>query len=161
MEDAHLIDADISLLQTAPGLDVFDSEKSNHEFAAYTPFPKDFSLVLNDACGDPVASRHVSAFRIESANEQYLELLEVYEDGSRLIEGQIHVLNLPEQVNIRINIFKAGVTLDDGTTSRTLTASDFDSLGIYKFRMFIPAGLSTNACHSVRVSGNAGSMGRL
>ena len=53
-----------------------------------------------------------------------------------------------------MSIFAAGVTFDDGTTVKTLTAADFDSLGRCKVRFIKAKGVYTSNCHSTKIYQN-------
>ena len=58
---------------------------------------------------------------------------------------------VPQDITVLIHVVVGGITFDDGTTDRTLTAADFDMLGQYKFRFIVPAGARTANCHTIKV----------
>jgi len=49
-------------------------------------------------------------------------------------------------VTVQINIFVAGVTFDDLTTERWITAADLKAIGEYRFRMLHPDSVGALAC---------------
>jgi len=60
---------------------------------------------------------------------------------------------------VQINIIVGGVTLDDGTTCRELTASDFDALGQCTVRFLMARGVQTANCYRLDVMQGADRVG--
>ena len=58
---------------------------------------------------------------------------------------------LPDNLSIRIEIFRAGVTFDDGTIVREISAADFDETGRYYYPMIKPAELRGSTCHRTKI----------
>jgi hypothetical protein len=84
---------------------------------------------------------------VQNANEGYFWVVERYED-SELWEVNSIVKNLPDTVDLEIKIFVAGVTFEDYTIERWLTAADYDETGEYTFRLFHPNSEKNSACHN-------------
>jgi hypothetical protein len=52
-----------------------------------------------------------------------------------------------------------GVTFDDGTTYKELSATDFDALGQHKLRFIMPEGVTTANCHRITIMQGAERVG--
>ena len=79
-------------------------------------------------------------------------ILNTYDDGSRLVEGRISMSYIPADFALDINIFVGGVTFEDGTVNKRITAADFDSSGEVRFRFIMAYGVQTSTCHTVTFS---------
>jgi hypothetical protein len=102
--------------------------------------------------GGPIlSSAKVTGLELASSAETYLQVVDTYPDGTRLVETVVVVDPLPPGVIIQLDIFVGGVTFEDGTTTLRLTAADFDRLGQCKVRFLWPAGTQTSVCHTVTV----------
>ena len=77
-----------------------------------------------------------------------MSVVENYGD-SQLWENTLLTKNLPADVAIRIFIFVDGVTFQDMTTERWVTASDLDGAGAYRFRMIHPNSVEVSTCHTI------------
>ena len=74
-----------------------------------------------------------------------------YDDGDELVEARVILSFIPSDIVVKMDVFVAGVTFDDGTIHREVQASDFNSLGEYRYHLIRPAGCRTSACHRVKV----------
>ena len=101
--------------------------------------------------GPIVAAVRADGMRLFAAPDTYNRLLETYPDGSRLVETMAILSPLRTNVTVQISIIVGGVTFDDGTTYRELTAADFDGLGQCKVRFLMPVGVRTANCHRIIV----------
>ena len=102
--------------------------------------------------GGPIlSSAKVTGMELASSAETYLQVVDTYPDGTRLVETVVVVDQLPPGVVIQLDIFVGGVTFEDGTTTLLLTAADFDKLGQCKVRFLWPAGTRTSVCHTVTI----------
>ena len=54
---------------------------------------------------------------------------------------------LAENMSVTLEIFVSGVTFEDGTRTKTLTAADFDENGRYVIRFVKARGVTTSVCH--------------
>jgi len=86
-----------------------------------------------------------------SAQDAMEEILETYEDGSCMVEIVIRLSYVPSDLTIDLNIFVGGVTFDDGTTFRTVTAADFNELGEYRYRMIKASDALYSVCHTTSI----------
>ena len=83
-------------------------------------------------------------------SSRYFTTIEVFEDGSQLVEGKLIFNELPSDLRINLKIFVAGITFDDGTIERWVTAADFDEYGVYKYRFLRVKGAYSGNCHTVK-----------
>ena len=80
-------------------------------------------------------------------NGAYYHVLENWPDGSQLVEVVLQLGNIPDDLEVRLEIFVAGVTFEEGTRVKSLSASDFDSDGMARLRFVRSAGVKTSVCH--------------
>jgi hypothetical protein len=85
--------------------------------------------------GSVLASVPTAGFWLREAVEGYIPIIETFPDGSNLLENEIFTYNLPDTVRVHITVGPAGISFDDGTIVRDITAADFDDRGIYVYRM--------------------------
>lgn len=50
-----------------------------------------------------------------------------------------------------MHMLLAGVTFDDGTVNRTLTAADFNEIGVPTYYLVQGAGVTTSVCRSMDI----------
>ncbi len=74
-----------------------------------------------------------------------------FPDGTRLIEFTMALSYVPSDLAITIQITVGGVVLDDGTTFRTVTAADFNAVGVYKYYVIVGTDDNPATCHMVKV----------
>jgi hypothetical protein len=100
--------------------------------------------------GPVLDSTQVQGFDLWSGDRTYVKLIQTYADGSQLVE--MMVISSPVNTNVTFIIepIVSGVTFDDGTTVRTLTATNFDALGQCPVRFIRAAGVRTSVCNSIR-----------
>ena len=84
---------------------------------------------------------------IYSSYQTGMRMLETYEDGSQLHEMTVVCSPVRADVELRLNIFVAGVVFDDGTVSKVLDVSDFNDVGIAKVRFIRSTEVNTSVCH--------------
>jgi hypothetical protein len=106
-----------------------------------------YVIARTDDGGPVLAHGRVDAFLIASSSDTRVETIGFYADGSRLVEMDVIAGTLPAGVEVRLEIFVAGVTFDDGTTLKILGPSDFDEFGVAKVRFIKPAWTITSVCH--------------
>ncbi len=78
-----------------------------------------------------------------------MSTIQTFSDGSRLVEGTISLSEVPEGLEVRIEVVRAGAIFDDGTVTRVVTAEDFDENGLYRYRILVGPGIDGAACHSI------------
>jgi len=84
-------------------------------------------------------------------NGTYYRVAETYPDGSQLIEVSLLLGAIPDGTTVKLEIFVSGVTFDDGTRTKTLTAADFDADGHITLRFIKARGVTTSVCHSTKI----------
>ena len=104
--------------------------------------------------GGPVLARaKLNGFWIQAAVDSYLWVVEEYPD-SALWQQELVAKAVPADVDIQLHIFVGGVTFDDLSIERWITATDLNELGEYNFRMIRPNSVRTSACHTIRAYQN-------
>jgi hypothetical protein len=75
-----------------------------------------------------------------------------FPDGSLAVDHALTIGGsvLPD-MEVRLELFVAGVLFEDGSRIRNLKAGDFDSSGTGVARMLLPKGVRTSVCHWTRV----------
>lgn len=99
------------------------------------------------ADGPVVAGATIQGFRLFSGQDTYLYITRNYDDGSQLIEAAFVMSPVVPEVTFGVRVIVGGVTLEDGTLTKTLTASDFGSLGLAQVRFIRAPGVKTSVCH--------------
>ena len=80
-------------------------------------------------------------------NGTYYRVAENYADGSQLIVVSLLFGAVAENMTIELEIFVSGVTFEDGSRFKTLTAKDLDENGHYTIRFIRARGVTTSVCH--------------
>lgn len=80
-------------------------------------------------------------------NGSYYRVVERYADGSQLTEVVLHLGAVPPGLSLKLEIFVAGVSFEDGTRVKWLSADDFDASGMCRIRFIRGANVSTSVCH--------------
>ena len=109
------------------------------------------SLIARLGTNGPVLdSTRVAGFDEWSGDQTYGRVIQIYPDGSQLIE--MLMISSPVNTNVTFVLepIVSGVMFDDGTTVKTLTSANFDPLGRYLVHFIRPASVHTSACHSIR-----------
>lgn len=100
---------------------------------------------------DGAISDAVQVTPVWADNGTYFHVLDNYGDGSQLIEVSLLLGAIPEGTTVTLSIFVSGVTFEDGTRIKTLTAADFDENGHVSVRFIRARGVKTSVCHSTRI----------
>ncbi|MEO0510681.1 MAG: hypothetical protein AAF065_12575, partial [Verrucomicrobiota bacterium] len=82
-----------------------------------------------------------------SRNETHNQIVETFPDGTVMVSAYIILNEVPDNLSIDIQVFKSGVTFDDGSLWRTITSEDFDEQGRYQFFMLRSPGVKGGNCH--------------
>ncbi len=104
------------------------------------------------SAGPILTNAPVDGFEIYSSTDTYVTIVQLYADGSQLVEMLVLQSPLVPSVLTHLEIFVAGVTFDDGTISKVLGASDFDALGQCPVRFIRPKDCTTSVCHYLRAT---------
>ncbi|MDA3874671.1 MAG: hypothetical protein PF795_12020, partial [Kiritimatiellae bacterium] len=138
-------DANVTLLEPNPAAD-----------------PRGFTLSAHGEGGGILArlpgegaildSTRVDVVTNHSREQTSNQVVETFDDGSVLVEAYIRLSHIPDDLSVKIHVFKSGVTLDDGTVNRILTADDFDEFGRYRFFMIRSPDVNGGNCHRISLS---------
>lgn len=91
----------------------------------------------------------IEAFDIANC---YTRMTDAFQDGSVAVDHYANIRGvLKADMEVRFEIFAAGVLFEDGRRVRELRAGDFDSAGFGSIRMIVPKGVRTSVCHLTRV----------
>jgi hypothetical protein len=101
------------------------------------------------ANGPVLDSAKVSA--IQGDHGTYFKVVETFADGSRMTEVRLQLGYVPSDLVVQLHIFVGGVTFLDGTLNKTLTAADFNELGVCTYRLIQSAESRTSTCHTTRI----------
>jgi hypothetical protein len=102
-----------------------------------------------------LANARVDGFQIYSSSETYVKRIQVYPDGSQLVETLVVQSPVVPSVQVNLRIPVAGVTFDDGTITKDLSALDFDALDQCRVRFLRPKDCATSVCHTLSASQNS------
>ncbi len=81
----------------------------------------------------------------------YFKVVETFADGSRMTEVRLQLGYVPENLTVKLHVFVGGVTFLDGTLDRTLTAADFNEIGVCTYRMIQSAASQSSTCHTTKL----------
>ncbi|MGB0370137.1 MAG: PA14 domain-containing protein [Opitutales bacterium] len=97
--------------------------------------------------GPIISSTGTTVIRDYTRTQTHDTIVETFEDGTVMVSAYIILNEVPEDLSLEITIFKSGVTFDDGTITRTVTAEDFDESGRYRFYMLRSPSVKGGNCH--------------
>lgn len=83
-------------------------------------------------------------------NGSYWTIVGTYPDGSRIVEVQLSLGNVPPDLVVELEIFAGGVLFENGTKNLTLTEADFDERGVAVYRFIQAPESMTSVCHTTR-----------
>jgi hypothetical protein len=109
---------------------------------------------IGNRYGPIVASTAVQGVHFAVPPESSLEMIARNQDGSQLIEGTYVLSPAVPGLSIRFDLLTSGVTFADGTITKTLTAADFNDLGIATMHFIRAAGIEGSVCNEARVYHN-------
>jgi hypothetical protein len=109
-------------------------------------------VVSRVGLGGPILdAARADGFQLFTTPDTYIKILQEYPDGSRLVETMEVLSPVLPDITVQVIILVGGVTFEDGTTYKELTAVDFDALGQFKLHLLMPAGVQTADCHRIQV----------
>ena len=111
---------------------------------------RDLGLVSRLSDGGAISDA-VQVTPMWADNGTYYRVADTFADGSQLVEVSLLLGAVPEGTTVTLTIFVSGVTFDDGTRTKTLTAADFDENGHCTIRFIRARGVKTSVCHSTRI----------
>ena len=109
--------------------------------------------------GPVLAVQKISGMGIYSSYQTVLAPGEEYEDGSKEYVMTVVCSPMRSDVELRLNIFVAGVIFDDGTVSKVLRSADFDATGTTEVRFIRSAEATSSVCHNLSAYQNSEYMG--
>jgi hypothetical protein len=110
------------------------------------------SIVARLGAGGPIlASTMARGFNLWSASQTYLKVVRQYPDGSQLVEMLLVLSPVMADLTVELDTIVAGVIFEDGTTTKTLSATDFSANGCATVRFIRPASARTSVCHTIKV----------
>ncbi len=113
--------------------------------------PEACFLVARLPSGGPIlCSTEIKSFRLYSANETNMAIVQKYADGSQLIEDVFVASPVLPDVSFDLSIYVGGVTFEDGTIDKVLTADDFNEIGECKVRFIRSPNSETSVCHTTK-----------
>lgn len=119
-------------------------------------------VVSRLGAGGPILdSARVNSFRFSGARDTYMQVVESYDDGSKLVEMLLIQSPVVPDVTVRLKVIVGGVMFEDGTTDKELSAADFDALGICRIRFIRAQPSRTSVCHSISVFQGSQLVGRI
>ena len=118
-----------------------------------TPYDRDLGLVsrLDE---DGAISDAIQVTPVWADNGTYYHVTQTYPDGSQLVEVSLLLGAIRPDMSVKLSIFVSGVTFEDGTRSKTLTADDFDENGHCLIRFIKARGVTTSVCHRTYIYQN-------
>jgi hypothetical protein len=137
------VENDNSLLLTAQS-----AANGNKAFTADTTRLGTNTVLARTATEGPVlAAGQVEGILLSHSSNYELPVIYTYPNGDRIVELTIFATSLPPGGYIRLEIWLGGrLFVPDGTTSKILTAADFDENGVAKVRVLLSSGIGTT-CH--------------
>ena len=106
-----------------------------------------------------VAVQKVQGVEIFSSN--FTGIRQVISSSDLIIGDDMKVYNMcivvspiRPDIELRLNIFASGVIFEDGTVSKNLSNSDFDSNGMCSVNFIRPNEVSTSICHTMKAYQN-------
>lgn len=137
-----------NLIEHDAALQVFAEprESGGVDLTLCTHTDRDMGLLSRLDENGPISDA-VQVTSVWADNGTYYRVAQTYPDGSQLVEVSLLLGALAENMSITLEIFVSGVTFEDGTRTKTLTAADFDENGRYVIRFIKARGVTTSVCH--------------
>ena len=125
-------------------------EGSGWTFNLRNDYDADYRMVARVTEGGAIlATARIEA--IAGTHDTEWEYVAVYPDGSRLVEVTLRLGHVPNDLEVRLEIFVVGVIFEDGTLTMVLTAEDFDELGRCTYRFIQSSSSRTSVCHRTKL----------
>jgi len=106
--------------------------------------------------GPAIAVQEIDDFDLTTQAINYIGVIDVFADGSQLIKTNLIMIPKITGLQVDLHIFVSGVTHEDGTLDKTIMTDDFDnsSPALYEYRMIKNLGVTTGACHTIKIYQN-------
>ncbi len=105
-----------------------------------------YMVARNGTNGPVLANAKVDS--IIAASGDVWQEVQVFADGSTMVRVTLSLGTVPSDLVAQMHIVVGGVTFDDGTLTRTATASDFNALGEYTYYLIKAPNIFPSTCHS-------------
>jgi hypothetical protein len=107
-----------------------------------------YRLGLNGPLLDAVAVQTLDLYNGDFTKNY---VAQTFSDGSQMISFSLALGTMPSNFSMRIYVSGGATTLDDGTSSRIVTAADFSADGIYTYNILRSADSAAYFCHGIAV----------
>ena len=144
-----------NLLEHDSGLQVMATNRvvGGVDLTLFTSCDRNLGLVSRLGEGEAVSDA-IQVTPIWADNGSYYHVAKTYPDGSQLVEVSLLLGAMTDEMSVRLTIFVAGVTFEDGTRTKTLLPSDFDENGHCVIRFIKARGVTTSVCHRTVIRQN-------
>jgi regulation of enolase protein 1 (concanavalin A-like superfamily) len=95
----------------------------------------------------------INCIALYSGDQTGFEVVETLPDGTRIVELTLAVNGNLDELSFLLDVFANGLTFEDGSVSRWITAADFDFTGRARIR-FIASNDTHSGCHKLQVFQN-------
>ena len=134
-----------------------DSMAADIQNLKFAPLSFGMTMVARlGASGPIIAVQEVDVFDLTSQAGQFIGVVDEFEDGSMLLRTNLTMLPKVDDLEVRLHIFKAGVTFDDSTIDKTIDTTNFtldeeSLLYLHPYELIIPANYTGGPCHTIMV----------
>ena len=101
--------------------------------------------------GPIIAGTMVQGMEFHMPSETLLTYVSTRDDGSDIIDGEYALSPVIPGISVNFHIATGGVTFDDGTINKTLSASDFSDAGVCHLRFVRAAGHHGSICNMAKI----------
>jgi len=97
----------------------------------------------------------VQAFTMRTSAEQLIQGVEVFANGSYLVQANLYCTPLILDLDVKLHIFVSGVTFEDSSLDWQQSTNTFipqeGGFGTIPYRMIANASINTGTCHTIKV----------
>ncbi|MEO0511220.1 MAG: hypothetical protein AAF065_15325, partial [Verrucomicrobiota bacterium] len=104
-----------------------------------------------DENGPVLGHIELKPYRLANNNETRVEATEYYDDGAALVEVDFVLTDIPDDIEVLVRIFIAGIVFEDGSIEKVLTAGDFDEVGRATLKFIMPFEARSAVCHRIYI----------
>ena len=105
------------------------------KFTISTMEPRPLQVIARLGANGPImASTAVEGFDVDMLAADRVAVVATFADGSEVLEQRIVLTSVPADLKLKFHIFLGGVTFEDGTVTKILTAADFGDGLEYRLR---------------------------
>ncbi len=147
------VDEAVQIVETVPTNQMADATALiTRQFNLYTEELHGMhTMVARLAENGPIlASTPIKVFDLTNNPDGVALVVDRFGDNE-LWEVGLFADNLPDGVEIHVDIFAGGVTFDDYSLSKIFTKADLDENGQVRFRMFHPNDRAGSICYNVKI----------